>query len=98
MNGEIGPGGEVAVYEGAGGEVRLDRDTVWLPQRQMAEAFDTTPENVLMHLRNIFVSGELEADPTTREFLVVRTDGRRRVRRASKHGVRGRGLAGLRGG
>ncbi|MCY4396917.1 MAG: virulence RhuM family protein [Rhodospirillaceae bacterium] len=82
-------GGEVAVYEDAGGEVRvdvrLDRETVWLTQRQMAEVFDSTPENVLMHLRNIFASGELEAEATTKEFLAVRTEGRRRVRRRLKH-------------
>ena len=68
----------------AGGEgrvdVRLDRETVWLTQRQMAEVFDSTPENVLMQLRNIFASGELEAGATTKEFLAVRTEGRRRVR------------------
>ena len=82
-------GGEVAVYEDADGEVRvdvhLDRETVWLTQRQMAEVFDSTPENVLMHLRNIFASGELEAEATTKEFLAVRTEGRRRVRRRLKH-------------
>ena len=86
---EAGPGGEVAVYEGADGEarvdVRVDRETVWLTQRQMAQVFDTTPENVLMHLRNVFASGELEADATTKEFLAVRTEGRRRVRRRLKH-------------
>ncbi len=79
MSGETGPGGEVRV------DVRLDRDTVWLTQRQMAEVFDTTPENVLMHLRDIFSSGELEADPTTKEFLVVRTEGCNRVRRTLEH-------------
>ena len=86
---ETAPGGEVAVCESAGGEVRvdvrLDRETVWLTQRQMAQVFDTSPENVLMHLRNIFASGELGADATTKEFLVVRTEGRRRVRRTLKH-------------
>ena len=86
---ETAAGGEVAVYEDAGGEVRvdvcLDRETVWLTQRQLAEVFDSTPENVLMHLRNIFGSGELEAEATTKEFLVVRTEGRRRVRRRLKH-------------
>ena len=51
----------------------------------MAEVFDSTPEKVLMHLRNIFASGELEADATTKEFLAVRTEGRRRVRRRLKH-------------
>jgi len=46
----------VTIYQSDNGmvEVRLDRDTVWLTQRQMAEVFDTTPENVLMHLKNIF--------------------------------------------
>ena len=82
-------GGEVAVYEDADGEtrvdVRLDQETVWLTQRQMAVVFDSTPENVLMHLRNIFTSGELEAEATTKEFLAVRTEGRRRVRRRLKH-------------
>ncbi len=82
-------GGEVVVYQDSGGEVRvdvrLDRETAWLTQRQMAEVFGSTPENVLMHLRNIFVSGELEAEATTKEFLVVRTEGRRRVRRRLKH-------------
>ena len=66
---ETGTGGEVAVYEIGDGEVRvdvrLDRETVWLTQRQMAEVFGTTPENVLMHLRNVFAGGELEADATT---------------------------------
>ena len=66
-------------------DVRLDRETVWLTQRQMAQVFDTTPENVLMHLRNVFASGELEAEATTKEFLAVRTEGRRRVRRTLKH-------------
>lgn len=82
-------GDEITVYEDADGEVRvdvrLDQETVWLTQRQMAEVFESTPENVLMHLRNIFASGELEADATTKEFLAVRTEGKRRVRRRLKH-------------
>ena len=83
------PGGEVVVYEAADGEVqvdvRLDSETVWLTQRQMAHVFDTTPENVLMHLRNVFSSGELEQTATTKDFLVVQTEGKRRVRRTLKH-------------
>ena len=71
------PDCNVVVYEAPGGEVRvdvrLDRETVWLTQRQMAEVFGTTPENVLMHLRNVFSSGELEARATTKDFLVVST-------------------------
>ena len=83
------PGGEVVVYEAQDGEVRVDvrleQETVWLSQRDMAEVFDTTPENVLMHLRNVFSSGELDAEATTKEFLVVRTEGRRQVTRRIRH-------------
>ena len=49
-------------------DVRLEQETVWLTQRQMAELFDTTPENVLMHLKNIFQDNELEESSTTKEF------------------------------
>ena len=83
------PGGEIVVYETPDGEVRvearLEQETVWLSQRDMAAVFDTTPENVLMHLRNVFSSEELEAEATTKDFLVVRTEGRRQVRRRIKH-------------
>ena len=83
------PTGEVIVYETPGGEVRvevrLDRDTVWLTQRQMAGLFDTTPENVLMHLKNVFADKELDEGPTTKDFLVVQAEADRRVRRQIKH-------------
>ena len=83
------PGGEVLVYEAPDGgvrvEVKLDRDTVWLTQRQMSELFETTPENVLMHLRNIFADGELEAAATAKDFLAVQTEGSRQVKRSLKH-------------
>ena len=66
-------GGEIVVYETLDGEVRvearLEQETVWLSQRDMAAVFDTTPENVLMHLRNVFSSDELEAEATTNPSL-----------------------------
>ncbi len=83
------PSGEVIVYDTPGGgvrvEVRLDRDTVWLTQRQMAGLFDTTPENVLMHLKNVFADKELEEGATAKDFLVVQAEAGRRVRRQIKH-------------
>lgn len=82
-------GGEVLVYEASDGgvrvEVKLDRDTVWLTQRQMSELFDTTPENVLMHLKKIYADGELEEPATAKDFLAVRTEGKRQVQRRLKH-------------
>ncbi|MCE9594794.1 MAG: virulence RhuM family protein [Planctomycetes bacterium] len=86
---EIVRGGEIVVYETPDGEarvqVRLAQETVWLTQRQMAELFDTTSENVVMHLKNVFADGELEEEATAKEFLVVQTEGKRRVQRRVKH-------------
>ena len=66
-------------------EVRLEGETVWLTQRQMAEVFSTTPENVLMHLKNIFADNELEETATAKEILVVQAEGKRQVKRQLKH-------------
>ena len=66
-------------------EVALEQETVWLSQAQMGQLFDTSPENVLMHLQNIFKDNELEELATTKEFLVVRQEGKRQVRRRIKH-------------
>jgi len=68
-------------------EVRLDvrGDTVWLTQRQMSTLFDTTPENVLMHLKNIFQDEELREQSTAKDFLAVQTEGKRRVQRTLRH-------------
>ncbi|WP_218571814.1 virulence RhuM family protein [Pseudomonas sp. C27(2019)] len=66
-------------------EVALDQDTVWLSQAQMGQLFDTTPENVLVHLKNIFKDAELQDEATTKDFLVVRQEGLRQVRRSIKH-------------
>ena len=86
---ESRPGGEVAVYEASNGEValnvRLERETVWLTRGQMAAVFASTSENVRQHLRNIFVDGELEESATTKDFLLVRSEGDRRVRRRIRH-------------
>ena len=66
-------------------QVRLESESIWLTQRQMAEVFATTPENVLMHLKNIYREGELEEAATTKDFLAVQTEGRRQVQRRLKH-------------
>ena len=66
-------------------QVALEHDTVWLSQAQMGQLFDTTPENVLMHLKNIFNDEELAEQATTKDFLVVRQEGARQVRRRIKH-------------
>ena len=66
-------------------EVTLEQDTVWLSQAQMGELFSTSPENVLMHLKNIYRDNELDEMATTKNFLVVRQEGNRQVRRQIRH-------------
>ncbi len=66
-------------------EVRFESETVWLTQLQMSELFDTTSENVLMHLKNIFKEQEIDEVSTTKDFLVVRQEGKRKVSRNLKH-------------
>ncbi len=65
-------------------EVRLEQDTLWLSQGQMAELFDKDSDTISFHLKNIFNEGELEEKTTTEESSVVRQEGNRQVRRKIK--------------
>ena len=71
---------------GDGVEVRVEDGTIWLSQKNMGLLFETTPENVLMHLKNIFAEKELAEDSvakvflaTAKEFLAVQTEGKRQA-------------------
>ena len=65
-------------------EVRLENETVWLTQKLMAELFQTTPQNITLHLKNIYEEGELEEQPTCKDFLQVQNEGGRQVQRKQK--------------
>jgi prophage maintenance system killer protein len=83
------PNSLITIYQSSDGQtqidVRFEEDSVWLTQRQMSEVFDTTPENILMHLKNIFRDAELDETVTAKDFLVVQTEGKRQVERNLKH-------------
>ena len=80
---------EIALYIAADGsmqlDVRIDAETVWLTQRQMAELFDTSIDNISLHLKNIYNSEELTEKATVEDYSVVQQEGRRTVRRDLKH-------------
>ena len=61
--------------------LRAKDDTVWLTQREMAELFNVSPDNVGLHLKNIFEDGELNRTATTEESSVVQIEGTREVQR-----------------
>lgn len=62
-------------------EIRLEQDTLWLSQAQMATLFDKDSDTIGLHLKNIYTEGELDAAATTEESSVVRQEGSRQVRR-----------------
>ncbi|MBU4200033.1 MAG: virulence RhuM family protein [Verrucomicrobia bacterium] len=57
-------------------EVRLENETVWLTQAQMAELFQTTKQNISLHIQNIFSEGELREDSVVKEHLTTAVDGK----------------------
>ena len=78
---------QLLVYQAADGaikiDVRFEDETVWLTQQLMAELFQTTQQNISLHLQNIYEEGELEPEATHKESLSVRQEGRT-SRRASR--------------
>ena len=69
----------------AGIDVRVESETVWLSQRQMAALFETSRTNIVEHLGHIYAEGELEKEATCRDFRQVRQEGKRRVNRLVPH-------------
>ena len=76
---------EIKIYKTPDGktsiEVKLEKDTVWLSQKQMAELFDKDSDTIGLHLRNIYKSGELDKNSTAEKYSVVQKEGNRNVKR-----------------
>src|SRR4030042_2669043 len=79
---------EFLVYQTEDGrvkiDVRLEDETVWLTQKLMAELFQTTPQNITIHLKNTFNEGELEEKATCKDLLQVQIEGGRHVERTQR--------------
>ncbi len=83
------PGGEFVLYRTEDGRtritVRFEDQTVWLTQAGIAELYQTTSQNVTQHLAAIYQEGEIEEAVTCKDYLQVRREGARQVRRNLKH-------------
>ena len=83
------PGGEILLYQTEDGrtriECRFEDETAWLTQAQMAELFQTTSQNITLHLKCIYAEGEQAEDATCKTYLQVRLEGGRRVQRHVRH-------------
>ena len=79
---------QIIIYQNEKGETKLDvrfqDETVWLTQKLMAELFQTSSQNITIHLKNIFEEGELDEKATCKDFLQVQIEGGRKVNRKSK--------------
>ncbi len=81
--------GEILIYQSEDGltniEVKVQDETVWLTQQQMADLFQTSRTNIVEHIRHIYLEGELDENSTCRNFRQVRTEGNREVSREMPH-------------
>lgn len=79
----------ILIYQAEDGKthinVRMEGDTVWLTQSAMAELFQTSSQNITMHIKNIYAEGELSEEATCKDYLQVQLEGGREVQRALKH-------------
>ncbi|MEO8617081.1 MAG: virulence RhuM family protein [Luteolibacter sp.] len=83
------PSGSILLYQTEDGsnrvECRFQDETLWLSQALMAELFDTSPQNITQHLKSLYEDGEITEAATCKEYLQVRQEGSRSVRRGVKH-------------
>lgn len=80
---------EFLLYTAPNGEIRVEaflhEENIWLTQKRMAELFGVTPQNITIHLTNIFAEGEIEEISTCKEILQVQKEGNRSIERKTKY-------------
>ena len=79
----------IVIYTSKDAVIKVDTtivdDTIWMSQNELAKLFDTTKNNISLHMKNIFESGELEESSTVKNFLTVQKEGTRNVKRMVTH-------------
>ncbi len=88
MSNELDNVGKILIYQNEKGDTKIDvyftEDTIWMTQRTMADLYQTTPQNITSHIKNIYTDGELYEEATCKEFLQVQNEGDRDVQRNRK--------------
>jgi hypothetical protein len=86
---ELENGSNLLIYQTEDGhtkiDVRLENETVWMTQKAIAELFQTSPQNITLHVKNIYEERELGAEATCKFYLQVQNEGSREVKRKAKH-------------
>jgi len=82
------PDNQIAFYQSPDGSVNVEvffaQENIWLTQKKMAELFDTTPQNITQHLKNLYNEKEIEQWATCKDFLQVQSEGDRNIERITK--------------
>lgn len=80
---------DILIYQTEDGntkiDVRLENETVWMTQKAIAELYQTTPQNITLHVKNIYEEAELQEESTCKYYLQVQNEGSREVKRKTKH-------------
>lgn len=88
MSNDLSNTGKILIYQNEKGDTKVDvyfsEDTIWMTQRTMAELYQTTPQNITIHIKNIYKDGELDVASTCKEYLQVQIEGARDVQRDRK--------------
>jgi len=79
------PDNQIVFYQSPDASIHIEvlyaEENIWLTQKKMAELFGSTPQNITMHLKNIYSSGEVDQSSTCKDFLQVQQEGNREVKR-----------------
>lgn len=80
--------GNILIYQNEKGDTKVDAyfndDTIWMTQKSIAELYNTSPQNITLHIKNIYSDGELSEEATCKNYLQVQNEGTRNVQRSVK--------------
>ena len=80
--------GNILIYQTEKGDTKIDAyfndETIWMSQKSIAELYQTTPQNITTHIKNIYGDGELDENSTCKNYLQVQNEGIRSVQRTIK--------------
>ena len=89
MENEFNPVGNLLIYQNEKGDTKVDvlfqDGNIWMTQAAIAELYQTKPQNITQHIKNIYTDGELEENRTCKNYLQVQTEGTRQIQRNTKH-------------
>ena len=89
MENKFNPVGNLLIYQNEKGDTKVDvlfqDGNIWMTQAAIAELYQTKPQNITQHIKNIYTDGELEENRTCKNYLQVQTEGTRQIKRNTKH-------------